>query len=590
VAAFSALGLLALPAVAAAATKPTYERTIGGRGHAEMYPSGLDVDPATGTVYVADTGNDEVKAYSSSGARLWSTGSRGARALGRFNNPRDVAFVGGRVYVADLGYNRVQVLDAKTGKALLAWPARFTSIIGISGGTAVVNGRRTPAILTSDDAQNVIGVHNLSGALIRRIAPPVGSGAGQLNAPRDAATDAAGNIFVADYANNRIARYSAAGAWLGSFGTRGSANGQFIRPYGVELDSAGRLYVADSNNNRIQKLTATGGFLAKWGGTGTGSGQFSQMRRVAVGAGATPDVYGVDLWGWKYVRFAHGGAVKQVIGGQAPPAGRFNEPSGVSVSGSQVYVADAVNQRIQRFATSGVHQMMWGQRGWGNRDKDGFNWPRDVEVNEATNTVWVADSKNDRLVQFTRDGAPTGTKLPVPPAGGAPPPSPVRWPYGIDSVGRDIMVADTFHNQVMRWNTATRAITWISRNACGMNFAFPYDVTVSGSVAYVADAQNRRVVKLNTATGACLGTFGQGTLRFPEGVALEAGTGEIWVADTSRNRLVEFSAAGAVLQTFGTPGTAHGQFNKPMHLDLSGGLLYVADMWNDRIEVFDTRG
>src|SRR3954447_26055358 len=45
-------------------SKPTFAGQVGGglSGHAEIYPSGLDVGP-DGTVYVADTGNDQVKAY-----------------------------------------------------------------------------------------------------------------------------------------------------------------------------------------------------------------------------------------------------------------------------------------------------------------------------------------------------------------------------------------------------------------------------------------------------------------------------------------------------------------------------------------------
>jgi hypothetical protein len=41
-----------------------------------------------------------------------------------------------------------------------------------------------------------------------------------------------------------------------------------------------------------------------------------------------------------------------------------------------------------------------------------------------------------------------------------------------------------------------------------------------------------------------------------------------------------------VLQLFGSQGSAHGQFFHPSHLEIYAGMLYVADEWNDRGEVF----
>ena len=74
--------------------QPRYIRTIGnGKGHATIYPSGLDVDPS-GNVYIADTGNDQVAAYAPTGTQLWRVGTRGPKAPGVFQNPRDLAYLG----------------------------------------------------------------------------------------------------------------------------------------------------------------------------------------------------------------------------------------------------------------------------------------------------------------------------------------------------------------------------------------------------------------------------------------------------------------------------------------------------------------
>jgi tripartite motif-containing protein 71 len=555
---------------AAGSPAPSYVRTIGHPAHASMYPSGLDVDPS-GILYVADTGNDQIAAYRPDGSQLWRVGTRGTKALGRFSNPRDVAYLNGKLYVADLGFNRVQVLDASTGASLAAWPTRFTSVIGISAGT---DGKGNPVILTSDDMQNRVSEFTPGGTLIRTIQPPVGNGPGQLNAPRDAATDSAGNIYVADYANDRVAKFGPTGTWLRNWGVHGTATGQFKRPYGIAVDAANRIYVADSDNERIQKFTATGGYLASFGSAGTGSGQFQQLRRVAVGSGTAPLVYGADLWDNHIDRFQAAGAFDKRYGGVHAALGGFNEPSGLAVDTS-TFVADSVNQRIERFTTAtGSFDLAWGDRGWGAKDLLGFNWPRDIAINATSGTVWVADTKNNRVTQFTRNGTATGKVFGT--LGSAV--GQLHWPYAVASAGKDVIVADTWNSRIERWDTNSLTPVW-SQTA----FSFPRDVTVLGSTVYVADTGDNRVVELNAATGAVTKTISG--IPDPEGIAVTP-AGTVWVAETGAGRLAELSPAGALLQQFGSQGSAHGQFLHPSHLEIFAGMLYVADEWNDRVEVF----
>src|SRR5262245_32014085 len=118
-----------------------------------------------------------------------------------------------------------------------------------------------------------------------------GSGDGQFTYPFGLATDGTGNLYVADAENNRIQKFSGAGAYLAQWGGpgAGSGDGQFNYPADVATDAAGNVYVADFYNHRVQKFTATGGYLAQWGSFGAGTGQFSYPIGVATdGAG---DVY-----------------------------------------------------------------------------------------------------------------------------------------------------------------------------------------------------------------------------------------------------------------------------------------------------------
>lgn len=564
-----------VPSVMAAPVAPTYVRSIGGgtAGHAQMYPSGLDMDDA-GNIYVADTGDDEIQAYDAAGDLLWVTGSRGSKALGRFGNPRDVAYHAGKVYVADTGYKRVQVLDADTGLALTAWNHTFGTIMGISSG---VDGSGSPVILVAEVSSSSIKVFTPGGTLIRSVGRP-GTGNGDLSAARDAATDAAGRIYVADYKNNRVAKFSPLGVWLLNWGSKGSLPGQLRRPYGVDVDDTGRVYVSD-NNERIQKFEQDGTFLKSWGSLGAGTGEFFILRRVAVGAGATPEVCGADLWGVKIDCFLHAGAFSRGVGGTPGALGFFNEPYGVAVD-TKTFVMDTTNQRVQRFSPDGAFELSWGARGWGEGNP-GFNWARDVTtMGGSTGTVWVADTKNSRLMEFTRDGTATGAVLGA--NGSAI--GQLNWPFAVATLGGDVIVADTNNDRVQRWDPDTETVVWSTGG-----LAKPKDVTVFNGTVYVADSLNKRVVRLSGSTGAFIDAFGGDQAHRLEGVAV-APNGDVWVSDTSWNRVLEYSSSGQFLQKFGSSGSAHGRFNMPAHLEILPGspdLLFVVDQWNERIEVFN---
>jgi DNA-binding beta-propeller fold protein YncE len=587
--------VVAVASDATAATPvPTYAGSVGGgtAGHASMYPSGVTVGP-DGTVYVADTGNDQVKAYKPGGALAWAIGSRGTKAVGNFNNPRDIAYLNGKLYVDDTGNNRVQVVDTVT-HGVTAWTFRFPSTIGISAGK---DSAGNPIILVAEDANNAIAVFNTNGTqrCTINIGPVVIKNKSTIAAPRDAATNAAGDIYVAVYQQDRINEYPPVngntcptdGRMIRTWGTHGSANDQLIRPYGVDLDTAGNVYVADSDNDRVQEFSATGAYKATFGAKLGSGGDLFQLRRVAVQGS---NVYAADLWGFHVDRFSKPGPTRAQVFGNTPPAnGKFNEPSGITFDGAgNLYVADAVNQRVQKFAAgatgaSFTFSKAFGARGWGDSDLSGFNWPRDLTYAASTNTIWVADTKNNRLLEFTTAGASAGRFV-----GSA---STMHWPWGIDADGSKLVIADTFKNTVESWNP-NNTLNWSTSTAGGANFANPYDVAVSGGSVYVADELNRRIVKLSAATGTYQSSFGTGQLHAPEGVAVDPKSGNIWVADTSFNRVVEFTAAGTFIQAVGNAGSGDLQFNHPLHLEVhvdktGHAYLYVTDVFNDRIEILD---
>jgi DNA-binding beta-propeller fold protein YncE len=79
--------------------------------------------------------------------------------------------------------------------------------------------------------------------------------------------DSDGNIYVADWRNDRIQKFTAEGKFLAVFGEHGEADGQLNHPSSVAVDSEGYVYVADWGNERVQVFDPEGGFVMKLRGS-----------------------------------------------------------------------------------------------------------------------------------------------------------------------------------------------------------------------------------------------------------------------------------------------------------------------------------
>jgi hypothetical protein len=81
--------------------------------------------------------------------------------------------------------------------------------------------------------------------------------------------DAQGDVYVADWNNHRVQKFSPQGAHLMSFGRGGSGPGSLRHPSGVAVDGDGDVYVADSGNDRVQLFNQEGRFVQKFVGDAT---------------------------------------------------------------------------------------------------------------------------------------------------------------------------------------------------------------------------------------------------------------------------------------------------------------------------------
>ncbi len=78
-------------------------------------------------------------------------------------------------------------------------------------------------------------------------------------------------------------------------------------------------------------------------------------------------------------------------------------------------------------------------------------------------------------------------------------------------------------------------------------------------------------------------------LASPSGVANDA-AGNVYIADTGNNRVLKFSNVGSLLASWGTLGSANGQFNQPWGIAVDAANVYVGDSGNNRVQKFTQAG
>ena len=87
------------------------------------------------------------------------------------------------------------------------------------------------------------------------------------------------------------------------------------------------------------------------------------------------------------------------------------------------------------------------------------------------------------------------------------------------------------------------------------------------------------------------GTEGEmpGQCQGPIGIAVDD-VGSVYVSDSGNNRIQKFDILGNFLAEWGKEGNARGELARPMHIEMKDSKLYVAEYFNDRIQVFNPSG
>ena len=328
-------------------------------------------------------------------------------------------------------------------------------------------------------------------------------------------------------------------------GDGGAATNASFNDSGVATDAAGNLFIADFGNNRIHKVD-TKGFLSTV--AGNGSSTFSGDGGPAVNAGlnypldmtfdASGNMYIPDLHNQRIRKVNTNGIITTVAGngssgysgdGGAATNAALNYPSGVAADASgNLYIADTFNYRIRKVDTNGVITTVAGRGGAGGYSGDGgaatnarLSFPVSIAV-DSFGDVFVADESNNSIRKVDTNGIITtvaghgASDGGYSGDGGAATNANLNFPAGVavDDLG-NIFIADTLNNRIRKVD-AKGIITTVAGSvspgysgdggiATNATLSGPEDVAVDASGnMFIADSNNLRVRKVPLADSPML--------------------------------------------------------------------------------------
>jgi PKD repeat protein/sugar lactone lactonase YvrE len=607
-----------------------------GVGAAFDGPAAVAVD-ASGNRYVADTQNSTIRMITPAGVVTTLAGMAGQAgsndgqgAAARFSNPAGIAVdSSGTIYVADTGNNTIRLITPARLVSTLAGQAGVDGSNDGSGSGAHFSGPLGVAVdgsglvYVADTGNNTIRTITALG-VVNTLAGDVGSAPGysddtgtaaQFDTPSGLVVDGSGNVYVADTGNSVI-RMIGAGAvvttFAGTAGSTGSMDGSsgvalFNTPVSIARDSSGNLYVADQLNENIRKLSAAGTVSTLAGNAGSvgfadGSGaaaRFGDPSGIAVDSTGT--VYVADMSNDSIRQITPAGAVTTLAGSASVlgftngtgAAARFNSPYGVAAdSAGNVYVADG--NAIRKITPAGKVTTFAGAAAAGAVDNTGtaarFNSPYDVAVDKDGN-VYVADAGNNTIRKITPAGVVTtlaGTAGVTGSADGSGAAAQFNGPSSIAVDGNGIVYVADEVNSTIRKITPSGDVSTLAGmagspgssdgNGSAARFANPSGVAVDGNgTVYVADAFNDTIRKITPAgavstvagvagqAGSVDGTGSAARFNDPWSVVVDS-SGNLYVADTGNSTLRKITPGGVVTTVVGVAGQIGYQLNAPVTL------------------------
>jgi secreted PhoX family phosphatase len=280
-----------------------------------------------------------------------------------------------------------------------------------------------------------------------------------LDAPAGLAEDAAGDLFIADTADNVVRKVTPSGtiSLVAGNGTEGDSgdggpatSAELDNPQGVAVDAAGDVFIADTYNNVIREVTPDGNITTLAGnGTPGYSGDGGPAAQAEL---ASPTDVAVDSQGNLYIADAGNNVIRRVsttgvittvagdyaadqatdgLGGFSGDGGpatlaQLNSPQGIAIDRTgDLFIADTFNDAIREVSPAGIISTIVNTSAKpGKAGNDGaataatLNSPYAVAVDDSTGDLYIADTSNNAIRMVTGLPVPSTTGAgPVAPSG-----------------------------------------------------------------------------------------------------------------------------------------------------------------------------
>jgi DNA-binding beta-propeller fold protein YncE len=556
-------------------------------------PQGFAVNPSTGDLYVADTGNSRVEEFDSSGTYVRQFGAPGFG------------------------------------------PGQFAPSSNIGGPFDVAIDTSNGDVYASDTLDCRVEIFNSTGLFLREFGSPgtapgqfSGAGLGHCNAPYGLAVDPSnGDVYTADPGKNQVQKFDSNGTFILAFGTFGNGPGQFDAVTRLAVDpSSGDVYV-NSGTGYVNKFDSSGTFLGvavnvPIPGVGvpdqvTGSYDFA-LDPVSGAPQYVPDARG------NVIKLDSTGAFVSQL---SLPGGAIDAGVTLDRSTGDVYVLTQDSQ-IDKFDSSGNLLSQVGSSGSPQINYTLFD-PLYVAVDPFggahRHDVYVTDLSQSGVHAFD----PSGNLLfsfSDPAAVGA-------WGISIgfmnpfdtaSGTATGVFVTDPAHNQAHLFDEVGNL-----QFSFGLGYPYPQDTVppshpfrltgVALSLHYgfgvfsgctIACGSTGQTVALGTSsfdhtdvfTDGVVNVSGQDSVAWNPAAEIPGANQSLQqdayfvtdpVADvvTRRGYFNDFLSGPGSVSSFGAPGSGDGQFNDPRGVAVdSHGNIFVVDSGNNRVEEFDQNG
>lgn len=555
-----------------------------------------------GNIYVADMSNHRIIKMDQDGNEINRFGLLGS-GNGEFDTPFGVAIDNhGNIVVGDTANYRIQKFDPN-GNFLTMWGS-FGTGDGQFGLPREIGIDSQNRYHVTDEFNDRVQVFSDDGTYLYQYGGR-GTEGGKFRLPQGIAIKQNLNgdiVYIADTYNHRIQILDANGQYLGQIGTTGKigdSGSLFQYPRGVNLDTNGDIYIADTTNHKVKKYNTNNQYQYS---TSIGISRLepafpSQVLPLGNGYFIVSDTGNSQLI--KYRGYTTYASVHSYIGQLRNADSVFSEPVGIAVDqNDNVYITDTFNHRVQKFSASGNLLDKWG----GNSGNGGpsaygsmywqFIAPKQISYNDTYNEIVIADTGNSRIQVFKPNGSWSfnfGYYH-------------LSFPMGVTTTSDGYYyVADTGNNRVVKFNPFGVFVnSWGSEGLGNGQFRQPTFIAADSlDNLYVVDRVNNRVQKFDkngnfiTKWGTNGGVphtdplenwgIGDGDLFLPIGIGLD-GDDNVYVTDSSNNRVQKFSSNGTFINKFAEFGGEEGNFFSPQGIAFGvKGDMYIADTLLNRV-------